>query len=54
MLHTPQTAGFAARLLMLARETFEASVAIHYYAPWASPDKATRAVDRKRTGQLPV
>ena len=27
-------AGFPARLLVLARETFEASVAIHYDAPW--------------------
>ena len=27
-------AGFPARLLVLAREAFEASVAIHYDAPW--------------------
>ncbi len=35
-------AGFPARLLVLAREAFEASVAIHYDAPWkrAVPDRS--------------
>lgn len=34
-MHRPlRAAGFPARLLMLARDTFEASVAIHYHAPW--------------------
>jgi len=37
-------AGFPARLMMLARETFEVSVAIHYAAPW----------QRRGRDQLPV
>jgi len=40
-------AGYPARLLMLALEAFEVSVAIHYDAPWkqscerADPDAAS-------------
>jgi hypothetical protein len=34
MIRSLRAAGLPARLFMLAREAFEASVAIHYYAPW--------------------
>ena len=34
MNRSMRPAGFPARLLVLARETFEVSVAIHYDAPW--------------------
>ncbi len=37
-----RAAGFPARFFMLARQTFEVSVAIHYRAPWlrVANDKA--------------
>jgi len=41
-----RAAGFPARFLMLARETFEASVAIHYHAPWARNVPARTTVAR--------
>jgi hypothetical protein len=42
-----RVAGFPARFLMLARDTFEASVAIHYHAPWTrhAPVRPTSARD---------
>jgi hypothetical protein len=36
MTRTLRAAGFPARFLMLARQTFEVSVAIQYRAPWAT------------------
>lgn len=43
MIRHARPAGFPARLFVLARETFEASVAIHYDAPWkrSVSDRAT-------------
>jgi hypothetical protein len=38
-------AGFPARLLVLAREAFEASVAIHYDAPWKRSTADRQATD---------
>lgn len=35
MTRTTRSAGFPARFLMLARQTFEVNVAFHYRAPWA-------------------
>ncbi|WP_353229380.1 hypothetical protein [Novosphingobium sp.] len=54
MLHTPKTAGFTARFMTFVRETFEASVAIHYHAPWANLAKAKPDGDRAQSAQLPV
>ena len=34
MIRLTRPMGFPARLYALARDTFEASVAIHYAAPW--------------------
>ena len=34
MIRLTRPMGFPARLYTLARDTFEASVAIHYAAPW--------------------
>jgi len=39
MNRTLRAAGFPARFLMLARETFAVSVAIHYHAPWARTER---------------
>jgi len=41
MLRFARPAGFPARILMLVRDTFAASVAIHYDAPWkrSAPDR---------------
>jgi hypothetical protein len=43
MIRILRPARLPARLFVLAREAFEASVAIHYYAPW----KASAAADRE-------
>jgi|GEM_PF-2063800 hypothetical protein len=46
MNRTMRAAGFPARFLMLARETFEVSVAIHYHAPWAHTARDSATVSR--------
>lgn len=48
MNRTMRGAGFPARLFMLARETFEVSVAIHYYAPWARTARDCATVVRNK------
>jgi hypothetical protein len=46
MVRLVRSAGFPARFLTLARETFEASVAIQYDAPWARENRG--AVSSRR------
>ncbi len=45
MPRNDQATRFPTRLLMLARDTFEASVAIHYDAPWARAHAPARTRD---------
>eukprot|EP01037_Dinobryon_pediforme_P001654 gene1654-1684_t len=48
MPRNDQATRFPTRLLMLARDTFEASVAIHYDAPWVRARAPARMRDAKR------
>jgi hypothetical protein len=43
-----RAAGFSARMIMLAREAFEANVAIQYDAPWARQSPGQKSADDKK------